>query len=141
MPSDWLQIAITLKSKCIVCNKDVLPGQAFWSKSTKSFRHLTCSATVTIPESIQNTPKEDEIKQENSPGIVEIRNAPIEELLCFICGAKTGCNECSLLQDCTERLESKYCICESCAYGQSDMSRTYREYQQAFLKLMDSQNK
>lgn len=82
-------------------------------------------------------PKTNEGKQRAFSFEQQLPNAMIEDLLCFICGAKTGCSECSLLQDCLARLESKYCICDSCAYGNSDMADTYQEYQQAFLKRLN----
>jgi hypothetical protein len=40
--TDWVEIPITFRSICCECGKEILPGQAFWSKSKKSAKHLDC---------------------------------------------------------------------------------------------------
>ncbi len=43
-----------------------------------------------------------------------VKWAPVAELQCFVCGKKTGCNECDYLAKCEARTFSKYCICKEC---------------------------
>ncbi|HEY7570120.1 MAG TPA: hypothetical protein VH796_02005 [Nitrososphaeraceae archaeon] len=43
--TDWIEIAITFNTKCNECGKAILPGKAFWSKSAKAAKHLSCGKT------------------------------------------------------------------------------------------------
>jgi hypothetical protein len=58
---------------------------------------------------------------------------PVIELKCFVCGMKTGCNECEYLTDCEQRTVSKYCICKEC----SKQEESFHNYKQSFAaKIM-----
>ncbi len=108
--TDWLEITITFNAKRNECGKDVLPGKALWSNSAKAARHLSCG----------KSDNQVKISSPMAQNIMETafeltkRDSAIAELKCFICGMKTGCNECEYLTDCEQRTVSKYCICREC---------------------------
>jgi hypothetical protein len=57
----------------------------------------------------------------------------VAELQCFVCGKKTGCNECEYLAECKPRSVSKYCLCKEC----SKQEESFYNYQQSFAaKIM-----
>jgi len=58
----------------------------------------------------------------------DIREAD-PELQCFVCGKKTGCNECEYLAKCEARTFSKYCICKEC----SKQEDSFHNYQQSIV--------
>jgi hypothetical protein len=81
---DWIQIQITFKAKCTECEKEVLPGQAFWSSSQKAARHLTCNG----PTSRRNDERSESdlvIEKSNLSDIASTYQEKIIELKCFIC--------------------------------------------------------
>ena len=55
------------------------------------------------------------------------RDSTVTELKCFICGMKTGCNECEYLNDCEQRIVSKYCICKECSIKQEESFDNYKQ--------------
>jgi hypothetical protein len=123
--TDWLEITITFKAKCNECGKDVLPRKALWSKSAKAARHLscdkTCIQTKTSSSMTQNT-------METAFELIK-RHSEVTELKCFICGMKTGCNECEYLTECEQRIVCKYCICKECI----KQEESFDNYKQSFL--------
>lgn len=123
--TDWLEITITFNAKCSECGKEVLPGKALWSKSAKAARHLSCdkkidNAVVTSSPMAQNI-------METAFELTK-RDSEVTELKCFICGMKTGCNECEYLSDCEQRIVSKYCICKECI----KQEEAFDNYKQSF---------
>jgi hypothetical protein len=126
--TDWIEIAITFNTKCNECDKDILPGKAFWSMSAKAAMHLSCGE------------KNNQIDKDNSElqGITEtalefVKREQVGALLCFVCGKKTGCNECENLAECKPRSVSKYCICKEC----SKLEESFHNYKQSFAaKIM-----
>jgi hypothetical protein len=103
--TDWLEITITFNAKCNVCAKDVLPGNTLWSRSAKAARHLSCDKKIgnqvkTSSPMVQNI-------METAFELIK-RDSAVTELKCFVCGMKTGCNECEYLADCEQRTYSKY---------------------------------
>ena len=84
--TDWIEITITFNTKCNACGKDVLPGKAFWSMSAKAPRHLSCGKT-------KNPVLQDIVET----ALEFVKREPVTELQCFVCGKKTGCNECEYL--------------------------------------------
>ena len=56
------------------------------------------------------------------------RNSEVTELKCFVCGMKTGCNECEYLTDCEQRTYSKYCMCKDCI----KQEESFHNYKQSF---------
>jgi len=126
--TDWIEIAITFNTKCNECGKDVLPGMVFWSASAKAARHLSCGKTN------NQIDKGNSVLQDNmetNPKFVERK--PVAELQCFVCGKKTGCNECEYLAKCEARIVSKYCICKEC----SKQKESFHSYQQSTVaKIM-----
>lgn len=135
-PSDWLQIVITIKSKCIVCGKDMPPGPAYWSKSSKASKHLTCVQNTNVSPTEQKAATVSVPEVKNQDNQIE-KPALVEELLCYLCGSRAGCNECSFFENCNTRTESKYCLCDNCAYGRQNMAEAYVAYQNAFLQKME----
>lgn len=136
-PSDWLQMVITIKTRCFVCGKDVPPGPALWSKSAKASKHLTCVQQTLVPaESSPVSPSAAETKAETTL----FQTKRLEELTCYLCGAKAGCNECSFLEDCITRMESKHCLCDNCAYGNQSMADAYEAYKKVFEQKMNGLN-
>jgi hypothetical protein len=124
--TDWLEITITFNAKCNECGKDVLPGKAMWSRSAKAARHLSCSKignqTKTPSPMVQNI-------METAFELIR-QDSAVAELKCFICGMKTGCNECEYLTECEQRTYSKYCICKECSIKQEEVS--FHNYKQSF---------
>jgi hypothetical protein len=111
---DWLEITITFKAKCNECGKDVLPGKALWSRSAKAARHLSCDKKIG--------------NQVKTAFELIKRGSAVTELKCFICGMKTGCNECEYVNDCEPRTYSKYCICKEC----TKQEESFHNYEQSF---------
>ena len=118
--TDWLEITITFNSKCNECGKDVLPGKALWSTSAKAARHLSCGKIDN-----QISPMAQDIIE---TAVELVKQDPVIELKCFVCGKKTGCNECEYLTDCEQRKVSKYCICKEC----SKQEESFDNYKQSF---------
>jgi hypothetical protein len=121
---DWLKIRISFRTKCLNCGKDILPGQALWSKSTKSAKHLACNNI----ERIDFSEKREKQTITTSTSLLS-NNLQVIELKCFVCGNRTGCKECEHLTNCEQRMVSKYCICEEC----SKHEELFDNYQQSFL--------
>jgi len=116
------------------CGKDVLPGKALWSKSTKAARYLSCDKTGNQIKT--SSPME----QKNMETAFELtkRDLVVTELKCFICGMKTGCNECEYLTECEQRIYSKYCICKECI----KQEEAFHNYKKSFAaKTMKYLNK
>ncbi len=124
--TDWLEITITFKAKCNECGKDVLPGKALWSRSAKAARHLSCGKK--IGNEVQTSSPTAQNIMETAFELIK-QDSVITELKCFICGMKTGCNECEYLTDCEPRTYSKYCICKECSIKQEE---SFHNYEQSF---------
>jgi hypothetical protein len=125
---DWIEITITFNTKCNECGKDILPGKAFWSTSAKAARHLSCGKT-NIQMDKGNSVLQDIMEADHE----FLKSKPVAELQCFVCGTKTGCNECEYLEKCEARTVSKYCICKEC----SIQEESFYNYQQSFAaKIM-----
>jgi hypothetical protein len=122
--TDWLEITITFNAKCNKCGKDVLPGKALWSKSAKAARHMSCGK---IDSQVKTSSPMAQNIMETAFELTK-RESVITELKCFICGMKTGCNECEYLTDCEQRVVSKYCICKECIKQEEDFDK----YKQSF---------
>jgi hypothetical protein len=123
--TDWLEITITFNAKCSECGKEVLPGKALWSKSAKAARHLSCDKKIDNPV-VTSSPMAQNI-METAFELIK-RDSEVTELKCFICGMKTGCNECEYLSDCEQRIVSKYCICKECI----KQEEAFDNYKQSF---------
>lgn len=121
---DWLKIRISFRTKCLECGKDILPGQALWSNSTKCAKHLACNNI----ERIDFSEKREKQTITTSTSLLS-NNLQVIELKCFVCGNRTGCKECEHLTNCEQRLVSKYCICEEC----SKHEELFENYEQSFL--------
>jgi hypothetical protein len=92
--TDWLEITITFNAKCNECGKDVLPGKALWSRSAKAARHLSCDKK--IGNQVKTPSPMAQNIMETAFEIIK-RQSAVTELKCFVCGMKTGCNECEYL--------------------------------------------
>jgi hypothetical protein len=121
--TDWIEIAITFNTKCNECGKGVLPGMALWSKSAKAAMHLSCGRANSSMDK-DNPILEDTMKT----ALKFVKRELVAELQCFICGKKTGCNECEYLAECEPRMVSKYCICKEC----SKQDEPFYNYKQSF---------
>ena len=126
--TDWIEIAITFNTMCNECGKDVIPGKAFWSTSAKAARHLSCDKTNNSKD------KDNPVLQDTMETAFEFtKRQLVAELQCFVCGKKTGCNNCKYLTNCEARPVSKYCICEEC----SKQEESFYNYKQSFAaKIM-----
>jgi hypothetical protein len=122
--TDWLEITITFNAKCNKCGKDVLPGKALWSKSAKAARHMSCGK---IDNEVKTSSPMAQNIMETAFELAK-RDSVITELKCFICGMKTGCNECEYLTDCEQRVVSKYCTCKQCI----KQEQSFDNYKQSF---------
>ena len=58
-----------------------------------------------------------------------VKRKPVAELQCYVCGKKTGCNECEYLSKCEARIVSKFCICKECI----KQEESFHNYQQSLL--------
>ncbi|MGB9169562.1 MAG: hypothetical protein WCB31_11610 [Nitrososphaeraceae archaeon] len=48
--SDWIKLLVKFNGKCSVCGKLIKSGEyAFWSKISKSIKHLDCYAQNNLP--------------------------------------------------------------------------------------------
>ena len=124
--TDWLEITITFNAKCNECGKDMLPGKALWSRSAKAARHLSCG------EKIGNQVKTSSPMEQNTMETafeLAKQDSEVTELKCFICGMRTGCNECEYLTECEPRTYSKYCICKLCI----KQEESFDNYKQSFV--------
>jgi hypothetical protein len=121
--TDWIEIAITFKTKCNECGKDVIPGMAFWSTSAKAAMHLACGKTNN--QIIKGNP----VLQDTVETALEfVKRGSVLGLQCFVWGKKTGCNECEYLAECKPRSVSKYCICKEC----SKLKESFYNYKLSF---------
>jgi hypothetical protein len=133
LATDWIQILITFRSACYHCHKEISPGQAFWSNSAKAAKHLVCKRTKAESvitneiETLQHNMSDDPIPSwANPPQIIDLK--------CFLCGAKTGCHECTYLNQCVQRFTSEeYCVCKSCS-SNSEGPESYERYKQIFVQ-------
>lgn len=138
LATDWIQILITFRSTCYHCRKEVSPGQVFWSNSAKAAKHLRCKRTIDesvitkeklsketlLPHNISDDPIPSWV---NPPQIIDLK--------CFLCGAKTGCYECTFLNERVQRFNSKeYCICKSCSSNSLGGPGSYERYKQIFVQ-------
>jgi hypothetical protein len=96
--------------------------------SAKSARHLSCGRTNSQID------KSNPVFQDITDTALDfVKRQPVVELQCFVCGKKTGCNECEYLAECKPRLVSKYCICKEC----SKQEESFYNYKQSFaVKVM-----
>lgn len=131
--ADWTEIPITFRAKCYECGKEILPGPAFWSDSTKSAKHLSCGGLKGQIEEAKTLPssKPPTVSQGKEPE--EIRNpGEIIELKCFVCGKMAGCHSCPFSQICDRRIVSQLCLCETCS--SSNNEDALERYQQVFIQ-------
>jgi hypothetical protein len=131
--TDWIQILITFRSACYHCRKEISPGKAFWSNSAKAAKHLVCKRTEA--ESVITNEKETlQHNMSDDPALSWPNPPQIIDLKCFLCGAKTGCHECTYLNECVQRLTSEeYCVCKSCS-SNSEGPGSYERYKQIFIQ-------
>ncbi len=96
---------------------------AFWSMSAKAARHLSCGKTN------NSIDKDNPVLRDTMETTRKVvKREPVAELQCFVCGKKTGCNECEYLTECEPRTVSKYCICKEC----SKQEESFHNYRQSF---------
>ena len=124
--TDWLEITITFNAKCNECGKDVLHGKALWSSSAKAARHLSCGK---IGNQVKTSSSMAQNIMETAFELTK-QDSVIAELKCYICGMRTGCNDCEYLTECEQRIYSKYCICKECSIKQEE---SFDNYKQSFV--------
>jgi hypothetical protein len=138
LATDWVQILVTFRSTCYLCGKEVSPGKAFWSNSTKAAKHLRCKHTKDESVITKEKPSIEIVVPHNiSDGALasRIRSPQIIDLKCYLCGSKTGCQECSFLSKCVHRFNSdEYCICMACSSSFVAGPETYEKYKRIFLQ-------
>ena len=98
---------------------------ALWSRSAKAARHLSCGKK--IGNQIKTSSPMEQNTMETAFELIK-RNSEVTELKCFVCGMKTGCNECEYLTECEQRMVSKYCICKEC----SKQEEAFDNYKESF---------
>jgi len=138
LATDWVQILVTFRSTCYHCGKEVSPGKAFWSNSAKAAKHLRCKHTKDESVITKEKPSiEIVVPHTISDGAhaSQIRSPKIIDLKCYLCGGKTGCQECSFLSKCVHRFNSdEYCICMACSSNFAGGPETYEKYKRIFLQ-------
>src|SRR5690349_16639800 len=138
LSTDWIQILVTFRSTCYHCGKEVPPGKAFWSNSAKAAKHLRCKHTKDEGVISSDKPPIETVVPHNiidEPHASRVHSAQINELKCYLCGDKTGCQECSFLSECVHRFNfEEYCICTACSSNYTGGTETYSEYKRIFLQ-------
>jgi len=141
LANDWVQILVTFRSTCCRCGKEVPPGIAFWSNSAKASKHLRCKNTKdssVITKEILSTVILDNASDPPVPS--GMHSSKVIELHCFVCGGKTGCQECSFLSKCAHRFNAgKYCICVACASNHAGGADTYEKYKRIFVQNINTE--
>ncbi len=138
LATDWVQILVTFRSTCYHCGKEVPQGKAFWSNSAKAAKHLRC--THTKDDGVitkENLSIETVVPHNMSDGplVSRIHSPQSIDLKCYLCGGKTGCQECSFISNCIHRFNSdEYCICMACSSNFPGGPETYEKYKRIFLQ-------
>src|SRR2546427_7979068 len=138
LANDWVQILVTFRSTCCRCGQEVPPGKAFWSNSAKAAKHLRCKHTKDESVITKDILSIETIVLHNAsdePVASGMRSPKIVELHCYMCGGKTGCQECLFLSKCAHRFNSgEYCICMACASDHAGGAETYEKYKRIFVQ-------
>jgi hypothetical protein len=79
--SDWIEIAITFNTKFNECGKEYYPERPSGPCQQK------LPGICLLQDIMETTPE-------------FVKREPVAELQCFVCGKKTGCNECEYLAKC-----------------------------------------
>jgi hypothetical protein len=125
---DWIPITLKFRGKCIECGKELTSGQALWSKSTKSIKHIECSqgkadqaTSISIRESLNR-------KQE-----IKVKNKRYEETMiqkCFICDKWVDDEYASFRYSNYIVNKSHSYVCQSCIQDEN----AFENYRQSFLQ-------
>ena len=137
-PTDWLQINIKFRGKCYKCGKDVKPGQALWSKSTKAVKHLDCHFrniklhnTTALTNTNPGEPMPYESKKEYSTP--QKKSEQTIEFKCYICGNKSvrsSERDPGIYNDYKDTTQAY--ICPSCLKRDD----AFEAYQESFVQKM-----
>lgn len=125
--ADWMLINLKFRGKCIVCGKEITSGRAFWSKTTKSIKHLDCS----LSNSGQTSKSEGDVSHEQK-ATSQKRYKKTVVPTCFICGnAQPEEDEYDIDEyPYLKEIKSPSYICKSCLQGEN----TFEAYREAFLQ-------
>lgn len=131
--SDWIRILVTFRSRCIICGKEVLPGQAFWSNSAKMAIHLGCKDDDESVRDKGNPFRESQLAQVlNSTKPPSTR---VLEMKCYFCEREAGCNQCVFVTRCAGRFNSdRYCLCDNCLIDSHGRVVGYERYKRTFVE-------
>ena len=135
MSEDWVQILVTFRSTCYHCGKEVQPGKAFWCNSAKAAKHLICKHTKDESVITKEKLSIETVVPHNRALVSQVHSPQINELKCYLCGDKTGCQECSFLGECVHRFNfHEYCICTACSSNYTGEAETYSKYKRIFVQ-------
>ena len=143
--NDWLEITIKFRGKCCECGKEITSGQALWSKSTKTVKHLNCPSRnvddkAIASTSLEKTATHDPRKKEFVAA--KQRKSLLQqaiELKCFICGNKTKSisndnnDSVDYIDYYKDKSHNHAYICQSCLKRED----VYEAYQQSFLQTIN----
>lgn len=133
-PIDWIRILVTFRSNCFQCGKEVPPGQAFWSNSTKEAMHLSCNADKDACDKENFLSQSISVHELNQESDSTKKSSRILEMKCYFCGREAGCNQCKYLAKCAGRFTSdQYCICGNCLKDSQDNVGMYERYKRTFV--------
>ena len=125
--TDWIQINLKFKGKCVECGKIITSGRGLWSRSAKSIKHLDCS----VGNSNQPSSNEECGSHNQEPSTHKRYRKTIVQR-CLICGKEEpvedeyDSNEYPYLAG----SRSQSYICQSCL----DRKDAFEAYRQVFLK-------
>jgi hypothetical protein len=125
---DWIPITLRFRGKCIVCGKELISGQALWSKSTKSIKHIECAQGKADQETSNGTRESITRGQE-----IKAKNKRYEETIiqkCFICDKWVDDEYTSFRYSNYIENKSHSYVCQSCVQDEN----AFENYRQSFLQ-------
>jgi len=133
--TDWIEIPTISTTKCSECHREITPGLALRSKSTRSIKHLNCikDHDMKVIKHLRNRQMDSNLTESfnrefiQKPGRIELK--------CFISGHLTGCQRCVFNNSCEIKLISQSCVCEACMSQMREKELISLDlYHDAFLK-------
>jgi hypothetical protein len=125
---DWIPITLRFRGKCIECGKELTSGQALWSKSTKSIKHIECAQGKAEQET-SNSARESTIRGQE----IKAKNKRYEETIiqkCFICNKWVVDEYTSFRYSNYVENKSHSYVCQSCIQDEN----AFENYRQSFLQ-------
>jgi hypothetical protein len=120
---DWIPITLKFRGKCIECGKELTSGQALWSKSTKSIKHIECSQEKADQGTSISTRESTTRRQE-----IKVKRTMIQK--CFICDKWVNDEYAPFRYPNFIENKSHSYVCQSCIQDEN----AFENYRQSFLQ-------